>query len=296
MSFELNSYIKKLKQKDLLPKNMEIAIWEKWFICSCFDFVSNQYISESVSMGIDFNKQTAIAKALTEFCERKIARSIKNSKVKVIERSDGFAAFPVIGYGRDKAQFSARENALNEATERFLWASWWDNENINYKISNLNNLDCYEKLQRDFNLISLSKIEVSPSNSDINLEIFLAKNKIGGYVTGGAAGNLTKITDTNSRAFGELLRHLLSVKNMLISSDNTEISFYEKRLRGFAAGKWSKLVEDRLSKKGNSIIRLPDLKLDCLISHEYQEDIVLHRCLYKDQPVFMGGKLERFCI
>lgn len=292
MKLEIETFSKILQKRNLAPSNIQFAIWENWSLVSCFSSVSSQFISESVSMGIDRNPEVALMKGLTEFCERKIMNESSDPIAKLTARSDGFAALPK---HYELANKRVQENALNEAIERYLWAKWWDDSSSKFFMSDDFTFANKEQLMLEFNLEKISSIHILPSNHNSSLLILIAKIKDGGYVTGGAAGNLQNKEQTFARAFGELLRHLIVVKEML-TSDYSPSSFYEKRLYGFGSGAWNKIVEDRLDQNGNNTIELPELVADREVEHLNSDFIILHRCLFNKQPTFMGGELERLCI
>jgi hypothetical protein len=246
-------------------------------------------------MGIDQDADIALLKALTEFCERRLSKISSDLATKLTERSDGFAAFPILELSKSSAELRARENALAEAVERFTWATWWDNSDTAFTVSQNDRNDDIQILTKDFKLNSLRTIEV-PTNSTLTLTIYLAETNLGGYITGGAAGTQSEKKETHARAFGELLRHLLALQKIKKNSYQQNLSFYEQRLWGFGSGKWNTLVENRLKIKGLRNINLPALIVDKAIVHPYLDFIVVHRCLFENQPIFLGGALERLCI
>jgi hypothetical protein len=292
MNIKIENFSHELQKRNLAPSNIQFSIWKNWSLVSCFSSVSSQFISESVSMGIDRNPEVALMKGLTEFCERKISIDTVDPIARLTARSDGFAALPK---HYELAHKRVQENALNEAIERYLWAKWWDDSSTKFFMSDDYTFANKEQLMLEFNLETISSIHILPSNHNSSLLILIAKIKDGGYVTGGAAGNIQNKEQTFSRAFGELLRHLIVVKEML-TSDYSPSSFYEKRLYGFGNGAWNNIVEDRLAQNGNTAIELPELIANREVAHPNSDFIIVHRCLFNNQPTFMGGDLERLCI
>lgn len=292
---DLSFYLSELEARNLMPANIEAAEWFDWTIVSCFDTKSSEYISESVRMGIDKDKEIAFMKALTEHCERILSKNTEEKNITTYGRSDGFAAFPILGKNNESAARRGRENAYNEAVERFLWATWWDDNDIAFSILPaalaLNDL---QNLTNQFNLESIKEIQVKDSLGVYCLSILLAKIKNGGYVTGGACSLLDN-KRRYDQAYGELLRHLF-VTQTNKNIDAAKLSFYEKRLFLFASGKLNQKVEDRLIASGSKQIVLPDLALDKCINHSQADLIYLHRCYFKNQPIFMGGDVDRLCI
>ncbi|AZZ37480.1 hypothetical protein CIK05_11975 [Bdellovibrio sp. qaytius] len=288
-------YLAELEARNLLPANIEVAEWFDWTIVSCFDTKSSHYISESVRMGIDRNRKIAFMKALTEHCERILSRNTLEKNITSYGRSDGFAAYPILEKNFEEANRRGRENAFNEAVERFLWATWWDKTETAFTILPHPVVQgSTENLIKQFNLEFIKEILVKDVSGVYCLSILLAKIKNGGYVTGGAC-SLSEDNHRYTQAYGELLRHLfVTQKNP--EFDLTGASFYEQRLFLFASGKLNQIVENRIGLKGSSAIVLPDLILDTSVKHEHSDLIYLHRCYFENQPIFMGGDVERLCI
>lgn len=292
MKLTVEQFSEELKTRNLIPSNIQFGTWINWTLVSCFTDDDLHAISEKVTMGIDRNPEVALMKGLTEFCERKIMNESSDPIARLTARADGFAALP---RHYELAPQRVQENALNEAIERYLWAKWWDDSSIKFFMSDDFTFANKEQLMLEFNLEKISSIHILPDNHNSSLLILIAKIKDGGYVTGGAAGNIQNKEQTFARVFGELLRHLIVVKEML-TSDYSPSSFYEKRLYGFGSGAWNKIVENRLVQNGNNTILLPELIADREVEHSNSDFIILHRCLFNNQPTFMGGDLERLCI
>lgn len=284
-------FSKELKTREIAPRNIQFSEWHDWTMVSCFNQDDKSFISELASMGIDKNPEIALMKALVEFHERQVFKTSNDESMDLTDRSDGIAAYPTF---HQDGKVKAQQNAYNEAIERYLWCHWWDNTHTEYSIEKLN-LNEEKNLKNEFNLKKLYQIKVKASNSNISLKIILAEKNDGGFVTGGAAGADTDLEQTQQRAFGELLRHLFVIKKMATNCTDS-MSFYEKRLWGFGNGDWSKLVTSRLQINGSLQINLPKLIVDKEIIHENSDLITIHRCLFLNQPVFMGGILERLCI
>jgi hypothetical protein len=298
MTFEV--YLRKLQQRGLAPKEIKISEWNAWTAVSCFDFVSSKYISESVSMGIDKDTEIALWKALTEFGERKLAKECPDLAAKLTRRSDGFAAFPVKSVNRDEYLLRARENAHSEAIERFLWAHWWDDNSVFYELQDqqfpgiANDID---QLIGEFDLKAVREIRVPDETGAHELSILVAETKLGGFFTGGACSRFGQDEKRMVQAFGELLRHLFAYRKIRQDLNETELgSFYEKRLFCFGSGIYSELVRRRLMQTGTRRVRLPQLIVDQELSNPHRDLVALYRCLFAQQPTFMGGKLERLCI
>ena len=293
MNNDVKNFLLQLKKRSIAPENIQFSSWGNWTIVSSFNEIDDCFISERVSTGIDKNPKVALAKSLTEFCERRVFRLSEDKAIKSSFRSDGLAAFPCfLPDGRS----IVRKNSYNEAVERYLWATWWDDPSVYFEIKDIDHSEI-GKLKKEFDVVKLSVINIYTENSDTVLSILLAENNNGGVVTGGAAGDEFQLAETYSRAFGELLRHLIVIKRM--SENNLilqEISFYEQRLWGFGSGSWSEVVTSRLKIRGSRKIVLPTLLFDQEITHGDSDLFIVHRCLFKNQPTFIGGEVDRLCI
>ena len=110
------------------------------------------------------------------------------------ERSDGFAAYPRVFALCDNARAMAREKAFQEAVERYVWATWWDNEEHTHKIDEYAPLaPMTEALLKKIDKLTPVKklVEVHPhfeSEERLILPIFFAFLENGGVITGGACG------------------------------------------------------------------------------------------------------------
>jgi hypothetical protein len=298
MSVKLNDFIHRMKSAGVFPKNIEMANWNNWHLVSCFDEKPREYISDSAYMGIDKSPEIAIFKSLTEYCERTLSRRSNDSITKITARSDGFAAYPVLFENHTLAKINAQENALHESIERLMWSTWWDSQHVAFEVvdplKGIFGADI-NALVNEFSLKSVRQINVHDASGRYCLSILLAEKGDGGFVTGGACSQVQNEEKRLTPAFGELLRHLFVVEKMLSAKSLGE-TFYEKRLFGFGSGVWSSLVKKRLSTRGPMPIQLPDLVVNQEIIHEAMDLVKIHRCLFLNQPVFMGGAIERLCI
>jgi len=293
-------FLSEINNRKLSPKNIITSHWYGWHIVSAFNNETSKYISESVSMGISKNADIAIKKALTEFCERTLIKVSNDPIAHLTSRTDGFSAFPMLD---NLSAENAKNNAINEAVERYLWSTWWDSKKVFYKINQNKNLLSlqldFDNMIKYFNLQKIEIIEITDSKTEFLLLILKATNSDGGVLTGGACEKLPLIEPTEinlkERAFGELLRHLLAYEKIK-KSDLLNLSFYEQRLSGFASGQWKNIVEQRFKYIGQTPIELPEFVANNIVHHEHDDLVCLHRCLFKNQPIFMGGPLERLCI
>jgi hypothetical protein len=301
MNPELENTILQLKSKNKFPKKMELVRFGEYVFSNLYDDRSSSIISESVATGFDHDPEKAIWKSLSEFYEGFAFQEGKKLNLKscLTERSDGLAAFPKI---KAETYFdNARENARLEATERFVWANWWDNTENGHEVQPIDELKLNSQLSKL--TIELNKIcnierinavfphyEKNHPNEQVVILIGYLKN--GGVVSGGACG--INFDETILRSLSELLRHGLAI-NKIYKSESS-LSFYENRLRFFSTSEGEKIVSERLDHQGAEKIQLNNIVIDEEIPFSLDDIFYVHRFLYQDQPTFIGGKLERFCI
>ena len=291
-----------LRKSQKLPKHIDLASLTRGTLASVYDFVSSDVISESIFSGIDPDPATATLKGLVEMVERRAFTGGREIGIPECQtkRSDGFAAFPK-SPGVD-AGLKARENALAEAIERYVWATWWDDPSIAHTMRKVDLADFNpgEELLLDTSkAVAISEIvEVRPVLASLAhfVVIYFAKLNPVGVISGGACGSQDDIANIRYRAISELLRHALAVRK-LRSGSMTPGTFYERRLAYFAmtvAGTQS--AERRLGCSGKKSISLPKLQWDTEIPHGMDEAVTVHRCYFEGQPPFVGGELERLCL
>lgn len=302
----MNNTLKKilifLKSHKITPSNIEIAQISNMFFVSSYNFLNSEFISESIASGASYEKDIALIKSLTEYIERMLSKEVSNQfKSMGVYRSDGFAAFPNDSENLDIAKICSH-NAFHEAYERYCWANWWDNSDYSFTIqeqlhfSSAKNLFFYNYLIKNFDLEKL--LYISPTTNLVHQSktiIIFAKIRNYGYVSGGAADFVENTNSIVTRAFSELTRHLIAFQKMKVSPSK-KFTFYENRLFNFACGQNNFIVEKRLSASGNKILLLPDLAFNDSFQHRFANDFILHRCLFKNQPIFMGGDINRLCI
>lgn len=304
-TFLLN-FAKELKERQALPKNIEISELGPVVMASIFDELDSEIITESIYTGMDVDPDVAVLKGLVEMVERKayIHGFEQKHQACLTERSDGFAAFPI--RGSTEAAKIARTNAYNEAVERYVWAKWWDDTSLahvqeqvdfsNLKsatgkvLEELNQLVPFKSVIRVIPLVETISGETSPFVS-----IYFAFLD-GGVISGGACGSSNNIETTEFRAVCELFRHGLGIHRMK-SKSLVPCTFYEKRLSFFGTtSEGEELVGNRLGKRGTRPVRLPKLSIDSAVPHPLQDLVAVHRCLFENQPPFVGGALERLCL
>ncbi len=297
----LNSLLVHLKEKNQMPVRIDFSKIADRYWCAISDSAEedDSLISESTSTGFAFDRETALLKSLSERAERLsfIAGKKKSVLECLTERSDGFAAAPI----SMNPEF-CRTNALHEAIERFVWATWWDDQTISSVIT------CYDEfapisqqepyLQEAFTQLDLEKIYVIKpffdQTSSFDVQIVFGKIKNEGFISGGACGKSGDERSTFLKALDELFRHGLAYKKYKLK-DRIPKSFYEQRLIYFANGLGNSLVENRLQYQGSNKIQLPQLKFNSDIKSEIS-GFNVHRCIFDNQPPFVGGDLERLCL
>lgn len=271
-----------------------------WFVCHDQD--QSGIISEDSTTGFSDDSNVALLKSLSERAERLAFRSGYTNKIKscMTERSDGFAAYPL--FYKD-AELKARESALSEAVERYIWASWWDDENINFSINPISSFSEEHKISPYVSIVkdqcSIEEIFVIQpkieNSNGLTVTILFGRFKTGGFVSGGACGSVGDLKQSLLRSLDELYRHGLAVKK--IKLEHLEpVTFYEKRLAYFGLGFGNHLIRKRLEAKGSKSVLLPSLEIDEQVHHELQDLFGVHRCHFENQPAFIGGALERLCL
>lgn len=286
-----------LKRRGKLPLNMEFSSEQEHHWVTAFNHLNAEFIHESVATGFDIDEKLATLKCLTEYCERMafIEGASNNDPTCNTERSDGIAAFP-ISYDLQTAKRRARENALNEAIERYAWATWWDDVDTMSQVSEVENYPHAVKIIQ--NHVSIEKmITVKPfirsHFHELIINVFVLSD--GGVVCGGACGAKNDSEKTQLRAVSEALRHALAIKKMK-EENASPTSFYEKRLLFFSSPKGQTVALNRLSIAGKKSVILPSLKIDGEIKYSLSDLVYVHRVLFENQPPFVGGALERLCI
>jgi len=296
----LISVIKTLKQQNQMPARIDFSVVGDRYWCVVSDNSTDKQsvINEDVFTGFSEEKEIALLKALSERIERySFIEGHKNKDVACsTERSDGFAALPSSFSKND-----LRANALHEAIERFTWATWWDNFNIAFETSEIKatdikiqNSEYIKTVFSDLNLEFIKIIKPTILASSFDVQILIGKIRDKGYISGGACGSTQNSANTFNRGMDELYRHgfayLRSIKKNI-----KPLSLYEKRLLFFASGSGNLIVEERLNQKGLSKIYLPELLIDSPVKTKF-EGYQVYRCYFKDQPPFVGGDMERFCL
>jgi hypothetical protein len=298
----LASLLKELKLRNRLPMNMDVSkVGDRyWFVCHDDD--KSKVISENSTTGFADDGNIALLKALSERVERLAFRSGYENKLTscMTERSDGFAAYPLF---YQNAVLKARESALAEAVERYVWAKWWDDETIAFKLESINSsankqniLPYVSTVKNQCALEEIFVIEPKIENSNgLAVVILFGRLKSGGFISGGACGSIDDIKQTLLRSLDELYRHGLAIEKIRL--ENTEpVTFYEKRLAYFGLGHGNHLIRKRLEAKGSESIILPKLEIDEVVKHELHDLFQVHRCYFENQPPFVGGALERLCL
>lgn len=296
----LSSVIAELKGQNAMPKRIDLSIVGNryWCVASDFEEDSTSVMNEDITTGFSNDKEIAVLKALSERAERKAYLNgfRKNISSCQTERSDGFAAMPA-----DLASHKVRENALNEAIERFVWSYWWDSTDVAFDKSEISaNNPLVRKSEylndvfKELEIEQLFVVEPKILIQDKVVKILFAKMRGLGFVSGGACGSILEEQETLLRAFDELYRHGFAYKRSLEMKIEAK-SFYEKRLHFFASGLGNQIVETRLNLSGERPIELPKLKTDKAVPSPFP-GFQVHRCYFENQPPFVGGDLERLCL
>ncbi len=298
----LTSLLKQLRLRNQLPKNMDVSkVGDRyWFVCHDDD--KSKIISENSTTGFSDDGNIALLKALSERVERLAFRSGFGNKITscMTERSDGFAAYPLF---YQNAESKARESALAEAVERYVWAKWWDDEATAFKLETISDNQNESEIlahaavvKNQCGLEEIFLIEPKIENSNgLSVVILFGRLKSGGFISGGACGAFNDTKQILLRSLDELYRHGLAIEKIRL--ENLEpATFYEKRLVYFGLGYGNDLIRKRLEAKGSKSIFLPRLEINEVVKHELHDLFQVHRCYFENQPPFIGGALERLCL
>jgi hypothetical protein len=298
------SFVKEIKALGFEVPKLQISNIGGLSFVSAYEEIPETIMANEASAGVDYNADLAITKALVEHFERRVFSEGVDQGDPICHRrhSDGIAAYPRSAKG---AHSLARDNAYSEALERYVWANWWDDETIGFSSKPLEQTNFWGNVKLKMTMEQFSEIAPVESinviepffeSSDHSVLILFARIKGYGFISGGAAGSSKKRSEILIRALAELIRHGLALTRF-IESQKEPVTFYERRLIYFGLGHGNQLVEDRLRKISENILRLPPLEIDSEIkSDKLGQLIATHRCLFRDQPPFVDGKLERLCL
>ncbi|MBN8541220.1 MAG: hypothetical protein J0L82_12585 [Deltaproteobacteria bacterium] len=302
MQSAVTEFIQALRKQVDVPKNIQLASLACGSLASIFDEQSSKIISETVYSGIDRDPERSVLKGLVEFVERRAFAEGRSLGLPICQtpRSDGFAAYPK-KFHQSSATF-ARQNALAEAVERFVWSNWWDDTSFIHEFREVDLLalaageDALLDVVRALRISSVAEIRPQLQDSHHQVILYFASIENGGVISGGACGVETETESTRYRALGELLRHALALRKMNIERIEP-VSFYERRLAYFGNTKMgSDAARTRVAAQGTRKVRLPHLLFDAQVPHTLAELVTVHRCYFVGQPEFVGGKLERLCL
>lgn len=283
----------------LVPESVEYSKIGDLYWVNVVQQSTDALISDRVFTGFDVDYATALSKAISEKIEREAFQAGLDQGVDSCQtkRSDGFAAYPRF---LSNPETKVREAALNEAIERYVWATWWDDTEIKFDHQILDPSELglgsplFEDLQAKLKINRLHLISPRFSRfSEKEALIFVAELE-NGVLTGGACGDRSDRQGTILRGMAELYRHgLVLVQNKKMPA---ELSFYEQRLLFLASSKGLENFNQRLAIQGSKEVILPDFAFDEVIPHANSKTHLVHRCLFKNQPPFVGGDLERMCL
>lgn len=300
----LTDFTLKLKERGALPKRIDVSEVGATILANSFDTESSETISEFIYTGMDSDPSVAVLKSLVERAERYAfsdgyRRGLKSC---LTERSDGFAAYPR-GISKNTEEI-ARKNAFEEAVERYVWASWWDNRNYAHLISTFDRnrssalaKNLLEQMDRyvDIEQIKIVEPEIDPTLG-LSVKLFFLFLKPLGVVSGGACGSIASENTTEYRALCELYRHSVAISRMK-EIGRIPSTFYEQRLAFFGTTEaGQKILEERINTNGTGAMYLPRLSIDESVPHKMDDLIAVHRCYFENQPPFVGGHLERLCL
>ena len=297
----LQSFVMDLIASGCSPKKLQLSKIGPYFLATAFNTDKSEIIAESATCGFSRDRDLAVTKALVEWMERKVARLGCQSGIESCqtETSDGIAAFPTL---IENCTVLARENALNEAIERYVWATWWDDPSVAFTMDTINSAHEFKNISADIADIvfesGLTEIKViRPRFNQLKKQVIIlfGFTENGGVFSGGACGSYSETVNIIERAFAEMYRHCQAYKKYEAKVLRPN-SFYEKRLIHFGSGAGLSVLQNRLSISGDRTIDLPNLKFDEEIKSPYSALVYAHRCLFQGQPPFVAGKMERLCL
>ena len=297
----LKEVIRRLVGIGEMPRHIELSKVGRRYWCSAYDDPGPGSISEKVFTGMADYKELAVLKALSERAERLAfwdGAKVDQESCRT-ERSDGFAALPHFYAAPERL----RDIAFNEALERFVWASWWDDESLKFerrlldgRLLDGSGLDTLRQIQLEAEVRNIYVITPMVEGvPDKVVTILFGELNSGGFISGGASGETANPSETVMRGLDELFRHGMALKK-LNASRHEHLSFYEKRLAYFGNGQGSALVFKRLFATGANALSLPSLTIDEGVPSRFTDVFDVHRCYFENQPPFVGGRMERLCL
>jgi hypothetical protein len=253
------------------------SAWSVHIFHSSFEGID----SDTIYGGTARKKETAFAKAVSEFVER-------NALLEEFQRSKGidstgFAARPLEGIS-SFTKMRTRWSAILEAMERYYAFHWWEDHSIKHVASIaragdspfLVYLDMGDKFSRVF------QIQVgTPGLEDVLVLIGMLHDK--GFVVGCAAGWAWERHETLFRASAELMRHYHIVRRL--RAQNVQLtSVYSQKLLHLASGSLDVALNNRLEKNGSRNCRRPRVLYDGEVKHRFDSLYYVHRYCFEDQP------------
>lgn len=299
----LKKIVSDLKKRSVYPREMTLtSITEGIYAATVNDNIyHNEIMQNSGGLGISDCSDRAVIIALSEYIEWRVFKqySAENN----IKDSTGFAAYPNVFLPNWLSKQRARANALIEAFERFVWASWVDDNCFKHKI-----FDTIKELQTPLNskMIKLvndiqpfkNLVVIQPSVENENNLVFyfiIISLKKGGIVCAGAAGHKKDRQNIIFKILSELFRHNMAAKR-LIEEEIECKTHYQKKIKFFATVEGQNISKKLLSRTGKQSIKIPPLKKDQLIDHDLADLYNVFFCQYQNQPEFITGKVNRLCL
>jgi hypothetical protein len=297
-----------LRHRQASPKAINLTHHADLYFAAVTDSEDHVFLDPSGGYAAALTPNRALLKSLVEYMERRAYFSDGTTPGHPLATAgiDGTASFPLVFISRKAAIRRARDNAIAEATERFVWATWWDSSDIRAEIERITRSDLTArfprstKLLREINAMTPFQrvIIVRPSfigPVGVDVFIFFLLLDSGGLVCASSAGVPDDREETAFRAAVELFRHSHAVKEML-NQTQAPTSLYEKRLEYFGSGRGNSVFEQRLAATGTRCLELPSLVMDQEAPHSQADILYIHRCLFHNQPEFLSGPVSRLCI
>ena len=302
----LNLLAQRMRKAGVFPAGIQSTKCGAVFAFTAYDEtdVQSTVMHRNSCVGLSTNQYTAALKALTEWLERKVVRS---NPAGFPHGTDGVAGWdlPLPAFRRSAARM-ARNHAVAEACERFIWSTWWDNPEIGHgtlsggdltPIINPTTASILAFVTQLFGGGELVAIRPHAHPSfphELTIGAFLLPNR-GGIITGGAAAPIGCAANALAHGMTELLRHAVALKRTQTEGISPE-TVYEKRLVWMGSRVGFDAMNERLTKSSRALVEFPGVSIDRSISDNPFDFAVFHHFNFRNHVEFIGSTVERACL
>lgn len=252
--------------------------------------------------GADADPDVAVLKCLAEYLERMAFQEYCEREKLSEDGTTGFAAFPSVWTSRKTAAARARENAYCESLERYAWNYWWDHDDVALETTEIDvvapsalSTSCgswVHALIEEAMVKRLLYVVPRMYSEEHEVVITFAEDDRRGVAAGGACGRIGQRDAVLSHALGELFSHLCTVRRSR-ETGTLPVDLYERRLRFFGIEGGCCILWDRLNRRGDRAIAVPQLAVDCSIEFSLSDLACVHRCLFRGQSGVFEGPVEK---